>query len=200
MSTCLLQYRCAPGQTFEFEQQVSLLVEKPGAEPVADTAEIGYTVSVAEVHADGTASLQIHAVVKKQFDVYPALQDESTLCRLNGRGEVLSADPRPPVVPFIVFPESAVALKETWHSNEASGLTKLAMEHSVTALEAVGDDVYAHVVSEGKADGPPALELYAVRVFSVNGGHLVLGRSVMKSVTPEGVTSTLVVEEKMRGV
>lgn len=200
MTTRLMQYHCAPGQTFEFEQQVSLLVEKPGAESVADSAEIGYTVSVAEVQADGTASLQIHAVVKKQFDVCVALQDESTLCRLNARGEMLSADPRPPVIPFIVFPEASVALKESWKSIEASGHTKLEMEHTVTAVEAVGDDVYAHVVSEGKADGPPALEFYAVRVFSVSGGHMVLGRSVMKSVTAEGVTSTVVVEEKMRGV
>lgn len=200
MSTCLLQYRCAPGQTFEFEQHLSLLVEKPGAEAVADTAEIGYTVAVAETHADGSVSLEIRAVVKKQFDLYPALQDEKSTCHMSGRGQLLSADPRPPVIPFIVFPEAPVALKACWKSVESSSQTPVSMEHTVTALESVGDDTFAHVVTEGSTTGEPSLEFYAVRVFSVNGGHLVLGRSVLKSKTAEGVISTLVVEEKLRGV
>lgn len=200
MSSTLLRYHCERGQSYVFEQQVHFLMEQPGAEPIADQGAITYTVSVAETHPDGSVSLDIHVAVSQQFTLYPGLQNENLTCRLNARGEVLSADPRPPLIPFIVFPEGSVALKEAWKTVESSGQKRLSMEHTLTALETVADDTFAHVVSEGSAAGEPAVDLYSVRVFSVDKGHLVLGRSVLKHCAADGRESTLVVEETLRGL
>ncbi|NDD28751.1 MAG: hypothetical protein EB084_10850 [Proteobacteria bacterium] len=198
MTTQLLQHRYTAGQSLVYDQQVSLLIERPGVDPVADLGAVSCTVTVIEVDADGAATLELVHRVEEQMTLRPLLTAETTRCRVTPRGEVLSATPRPPLLPFVAFPDGQLTLKESWSSVESSGPKRLSMDHTLAVLEPVGDDVYAHVASEGSAAGDPAIEMYATRVFSVRLGHLVVGRTVLKYIGSAGDVSTLVVEEKVR--
>lgn len=191
-----LRYNYAAGDTFNTSQNISFLLEYGGADPVVDKADVDCTVKVTEKHDDGSATLHVKTHVTTQLAFMPPLAEENAHYRINERGELVSATPAPPALPYLIFPLGSVELKESWNTMENSGQKRVSMEHTLAALEDIGNDVLAHVVSEGTAPGDPAIDLFALRIFSIHKGHPLLQRTVVKNIWTNGRVLTVVMEEK----
>lgn len=195
----VLRYRYQPGETYTYHQQVSVLMEPPAGEPIADTGVVVCKVT-AKKNDDATWAVHLSSRVTEQLKFLTPLDEENADYTITERGQLVNATPSAPAVPFIVFPNEAVDLKETWKTVESSLQRRVAMDHTLTTLEEVEGDTLAHVVTEGTSAGEPAIDYFAVRVFSVKEGHPIVGRTVVKYVYATGQTLSFVVEEQRQGV
>jgi hypothetical protein len=191
----VIRYDYEPGVSYKSVQQISLLMEPPEGDPVADRGTVECTVTGSR-NAEGNWDLRVDSRVLDQLQYLTPLENEVAEYTISDRGEMLSAKPNGPAVPFIVFSRDAVTLKDTWKSVESSLQKRVAMDHTLTTLEDVDGKTLAHVVTEGTSAGEPAVDYFAVRVVPTHHGHPIVGRTVVKYVWANGQTLSVVVEEK----
>lgn len=193
----LLRYRFMPDETYAFTHEIRQITEWPDQPPLFDQMLYEGTLKAIEHRTDKSARVQLEARLIEPPALAPPIHEVHAIYHLTRRGELVAAEPVPPLLPFIVFPIEPVVTKSAWKSVENILTRPVAMTHTLARIEEVDGERAAHLVSEGSAVGNPAIEYSAVCLFGLARGRPLRRRVVFKQRFEGFASLTFVIEERM---
>lgn len=192
----ILRYRFQQGDVLRLRHTISQVIDRADDTRLEDQMVLEGTLTVLERLTDKSARLELTTRMVEPPRLVPWQDQMTAVYHVSHRGELLAADPVPPVLPFMTFPIEPVETRRAWKSIEAVSGRPLAMSHTLARVEVLEGEREVYLVSEGKAAGEPQVEYCCVTHFALKRGWPTRRRIVITHAFEGQGANAMVIEEE----